>query len=36
MEEIREKYGINPDEAINPRKVSDEDLEELGEAVMMT
>ena len=34
LQEIREKYGISPDEAINPRKVSDEDLEELGEAVM--
>jgi len=34
LQEIREKYGISPDETINPRKVSDEDLEELGEAVM--
>jgi uncharacterized membrane protein len=34
LEEIRERYGIGPDEAINPRKVSDEDLEEVGEAVM--
>ena len=34
LQEIREKYEISPDEAINPRKVSDEDLEELGEAVM--
>ncbi len=34
LQEIREKYGISPDEAINPRKLSDTDLEELGEAVM--
>jgi hypothetical protein len=32
--EIREKYGIGPNEAINPRKLSDADLEEVGEAVM--
>jgi hypothetical protein len=32
LKEIREKYNISPDEAINPRKVNDEDLEELGEA----
>lgn len=34
LQEIREKYGISPDEAINPRKVNDEDLEEIGEAAM--
>ncbi len=34
LQEIREKQGLGPDEAIDPRKVSDEELEELGEAVM--
>jgi len=34
LQEIRVKYNVSPDEAINPRKVSNEDLEELGEAVM--
>jgi uncharacterized membrane protein len=34
LQEIREKQGLGPDEAINPRKVSDEDLEELGETLM--
>jgi uncharacterized membrane protein len=34
LQEIREKYGISPDETINPRKVNDKDLEELGEALM--
>jgi uncharacterized membrane protein len=34
LQEIREKYGISPDKEINPREVRDEDLEELGEAVM--
>jgi hypothetical protein len=34
LQEIREKHGISSDEAINPRKVNDEDLEEVGEAVM--
>jgi hypothetical protein len=32
--EIREKQGLGPDDAIDPRKVSNNDLEELGEAVM--
>ena len=36
LQEIREKYEIDPDEAINPRNLSKEDLEELGEAVMST
>ena len=30
LQEIREKYEIDPDEAINPRNLSEEDLEELG------
>jgi hypothetical protein len=34
LQEIREKYGIGPNEAINPRKLSDAELEEVGEAVM--
>ena len=34
LQEIRDKQGLGPDEAIDPRKVSDEELEELGEAVM--
>lgn len=34
LQEIREKQGLGPDEAIDPRKVNDEELEELGEAVM--
>jgi hypothetical protein len=34
LQEIREKQGLSPNEPINPRKVSNEDLEELGEAVM--
>lgn len=34
LQEIRDKQGLVPDEAIDPRKVSDEELEELGEAVM--
>lgn len=34
LQEIRAKQGLKPDEAIDPRKVSDEELEELGEAVM--
>jgi hypothetical protein len=34
LQEIREKYGVHADEAINPRKLSDRDLEEVGEAVM--
>jgi hypothetical protein len=34
LQEIRWKYGMRRDEVINPRKVSDADLEELGEAVM--
>ena len=34
LQEIREKQGLGPDDAINPRKVSDRDLEKLGESVM--
>jgi len=34
LEGIRAKQGLGPDEAIDPRKVNNEDLEELGEAVM--
>jgi hypothetical protein len=34
LQEIREKYGISPNETINPRKLSDAELEEVGEAVM--
>ncbi|UCB47337.1 MAG: hypothetical protein JSV25_07995 [Spirochaetota bacterium] len=34
LQEIREKQGLGPDDAIDPRKVSNKDLEELGEAVM--
>ncbi len=34
LQEIRDKQGLGSDEAIDPRKVSDEELEELGEAVM--
>jgi hypothetical protein len=34
LQEIREKQDLEPDESINPRTVSDTDLEELGEAVM--
>jgi len=34
LEEIRAKQGLGPDEAIDPRKVSNKELEELGEAVM--
>jgi uncharacterized membrane protein len=34
LQEIREKYGISPNEKINPRKLSDAELEEVGEAVM--
>ena len=36
LQEIRQKQGLGPEEAIDPRKVSDEDLEELGEAIMST
>jgi len=36
LQEIRDKYDLGPDEAINPRKINNEDLEELGEAVMST
>ena len=32
--EIREKQGLGQDDDIDPRKVSNKDLEELGEAVM--
>ena len=34
LQEIRDKQGLGSDEVIDPRKVSDEELEELGEAVM--
>jgi hypothetical protein len=34
FQEIREKQGLEPGEEINPRKVSNGDLEELGEVVM--
>ena len=34
LQEIRAKQVVGPDEAIDPRKVSNEELEELGEAVM--
>lgn len=34
LQEIREQQRLGPEDAINPRKVSDEDLEEVGEAVM--
>lgn len=34
LQEIRAKQSLKTDEAIDPRKVSDEQLEELGEAVM--
>ena len=34
LQKIRDKQGLDPDDAINPRTISDEDLEELGEAVM--
>ncbi len=34
LQEIRARQNLKPDEAIDPRKVSDEELEELGEAVM--
>ena len=34
LQEIRGKQGLKPDEAIDPRTVSDTHLEELGEAVM--
>ncbi|MBA7532016.1 hypothetical protein ES705_24242 [subsurface metagenome] len=34
LQEIRDKQGLGPDEAIDPRKVSDGKLEELGEAVI--
>ena len=34
LEEIRAEQGLGPEEAIDPRKVSNEELEELGEAVM--
>jgi hypothetical protein len=34
LEEIREKQGLGQDDPIDARKVSDQDLEELGEAVM--
>ncbi len=34
LQEIRDKQGLGPDEAIDPRKVSDEELEKIGEAVM--
>ena len=34
LQEIRVKQGLGPNEAINPRKVGDEDLAELGEALM--
>ncbi len=34
LEEIREVQGIGPNERIDPEKVSSEQLEELGEAVM--
>ncbi len=34
LQEIREKQGLGPDEAIDMRTVSEKDLEELGESVM--
>jgi hypothetical protein len=34
LQDIRGQYGISANEAINPRKLSDADLEEGGEAVM--
>jgi uncharacterized membrane protein len=34
MQKIRQKQNLGPDEAIDPRQVSDKDLEELGDAVM--
>jgi hypothetical protein len=34
LQEIREKQGLEPDAVIDPRKVDDVDLEELGESVM--
>ncbi len=34
LQEIREKLNLGPNDAINPRRVSDRDQEELGEAVM--
>jgi len=34
LQEIREKQGVGSDEAIDPGRVSNEELEELGEAVM--
>ena len=34
LQEIRGKQGLGPDDAMDPRKVSNKDLEELGEAVM--
>jgi hypothetical protein len=34
LQEIRQKQSLGPDEAIDPRQVSDKDLEELGDAVM--
>ena len=34
LQEIKARLGLNPEEAIDPRKVSNEELEELGEAVM--
>ena len=30
LQEIREKQGLQPDDAIDPRKVNNKDLEELG------
>ncbi len=34
LAEIREKHNLGPDDRIDPDRVSDGDLEELGEAVM--
>jgi hypothetical protein len=34
LQDIRAKQGIGPNESIDPRKVSNRDLEELGDAVM--
>lgn len=34
LQEIRARLGVKPDAEIDPRNVSDEELEELGEAVM--
>jgi putative membrane protein len=34
LQDIRENLGLSPGEEIDPKKVSDKDFEELGEAVM--